>query len=134
MFQTARNSSPLTAATALIVVLLAAFGSYGTQRYLVQAGRREYAILAALGAGPRALGRLVLARSLRLGLPGMVLGGLLAFSTVAWMRDEYVSPSVPPGVISILILLTIAGLLLLAALGPAAEARSTQPGPLLKEE
>ena len=50
----------LTIATAVLVILLAGFGFYGTQRYLVTAGRREYAIRASLGAGPRALGRLVL--------------------------------------------------------------------------
>ena len=43
--------------TAALVVLLAAFGFYGTQRYLVAAGRRECAIRAALGAGPDARSR-----------------------------------------------------------------------------
>src|SRR5690606_16692788 len=54
-----RARSFVTIGTAALVVLLAAFGFYGTQRYLVAAGRREYAIRASLGAGPRALGRLV---------------------------------------------------------------------------
>ena len=49
----------LTLCAAAIVVLLAAFGFHGTQRYVVMAGRREYAIRAAIGATPRALGRLV---------------------------------------------------------------------------
>src|SRR5690606_13984558 len=52
----------LTMIGALLVVLLAVAGFYGTQRYLVTAGRREYAIRASLGAGPKALGRLVMGR------------------------------------------------------------------------
>src|SRR5690606_31590614 len=80
----------LTIATAALVVVLAAFGLYGTQRYLVAAGRREYAIRAALGAGPKAIGRLVVWRSWLLGLPGLVMGGLFAFIVVAWLRDDFV--------------------------------------------
>jgi ABC-type antimicrobial peptide transport system permease subunit len=67
----------------MLVVFLAAIGFYGTQRYLVTAGRREYAIRSALGAGPRSLGRLVIARGMRLGLPGLIFGIILAFLVVA---------------------------------------------------
>jgi putative ABC transport system permease protein len=124
----------LTIVTAVIVVLLAAFGFYGTQRYLVTAGRREYAIRASLGAGPRSLGRLVLRRGLLLGLPGLVLGTPLAFIVVAWLRDDYVSRSVSPLIVMLAVVLGVVGLLLLASLGPARFARRTQPAPLLRED
>ena len=45
----------------------------------MSAGRREYAIRASLGAGPKALGRLVLGRGLLLSLPGLVVGTFLLF-------------------------------------------------------
>jgi predicted permease len=124
----------LTMGTAALVVLLAAFGFYGTQRYLVTAGRREYAIRASLGAGPRSLSRLVVRRGLMLGLPGLVLGALLAFIAVAWLRDDFVSRDISPMAVTIAV---IAGLLLLlaaASLGPARQARQTQPAPLLRED
>jgi putative ABC transport system permease protein len=124
----------LTIATAVIVVLLAGFGFYGVQRYLVMAGRREYAIRAALGAGPRSLGRLVLRRGLLLGLPGLVLGVPLAFILVAWLRDDYVSRDVSPYVVTLAVLLGLIGLLLVASFGPARLARRTQPAPLLRED
>ncbi len=124
----------LTIGTAVVVVLLAGFGFYGTQRYLVSAGRREYAIRASLGAGPRALGRLVLSRGLWLGLPGLVLGVPLAFILVAWLRDEYISRDVSPAVVALIVLLGLMLLLLLASLGPARLARNTQPAPLLRED
>jgi len=124
----------LTIATAVIVVLLAAIGFYGTQRYLVIAGRREYAIRASLGAGPLALGRLVLSRGLMLGLPGLILGLPLAFILVAWLRGDYVSRAISPAAVSLVVALALVALLLLATAGPARLARRTQPAPLLRED
>lgn len=126
--------SSLTIATALLVVVLAASGFYGTQRYLVTAGRREYAIRASVGAGPRALGRLVFVRGLLLGLPGLVLGTLLALIVVAWLRDEFVSRDVSPWIVTGAVAVGIALLLAAASLGPARQARRTEPAPLLRED
>ncbi len=124
----------LTIAAATLVVLLAAFGFYGTQRYLVEAGRREMAIRASLGAGPSALGRLVIRRGLLLGLPGVLLGGLLAFLVVAWLRDDYVPRDVSPSTVTVLVVGGLAALLLLASLAPARSARRVQPAALLRED
>ncbi len=124
----------LTILTATLVVLLAAFGFYGTQRYLVMAGRREYAIRASLGAGPQALGRLVLRRGLLLGAPGLLLGAPLAFILVAWLRGDYVTREVSPVLVTVGVTAGLVVLLLLACLGPARLARRTQPAPLLRED
>jgi ABC-type antimicrobial peptide transport system permease subunit len=129
-----RARSLLTVGTALLVLLLAGFGFYGTQRFLVGAGRREYAIRASLGAGPKALGRLVLARGLVLGVPGLILGVLLAFVVAAWLRDDFVSREVSAPVITLAVLAALIVLLLAASVGPAAMARRTQPAPLLKQD
>jgi len=118
----------------VLVGLLAAFGFYGVQRYLVMAGRREYAIRAALGAGPRSLGRLVLRQGLLLGVPGLVLGVPLAFIAVAWLRGDYISRDISPGIVMLAVLAGLIGLLLVASLGPARLARRTQPAPLLRED
>ncbi len=124
----------LTLATAVLVVFLSGFGFYGTQRYLVSAGRREYAIRASLGAGPRALGRLVVWRGLLLGLPGLVTGGLLAFIAVAWLRGDVVVRAISPALVTGWVALGLVFLLLAASLAPAREARRTQPAPLLRED
>jgi hypothetical protein len=129
-----RARSFLTIGAAMLVVLLAALGFYGTQRYLVSAGRREYAIRASLGAGPRSLGRLVLQRGLWLGLPGIVLGLPLAFIAVAWLRDDYVSREISALLVSIVAALVLVGMLLAASIGPARQARRTEPAPLLRED
>jgi hypothetical protein len=124
----------LVTASAALVVLLAAFGFYGTQRYVVSAGRREYAIRAALGAGPRSLGRLVTRRGFMLALPGWLLGSLLAAIAVAWLREDYIPVAVSPIAVTAIVLLGIAGLVAVANAGPARQARRTAPAPLLKEE
>jgi ABC-type lipoprotein release transport system permease subunit len=119
-------------ATAGLVVLLAAFGLYGTQHFMVAVGRREYAIRASLGAGPRSLGRLVFARGLQLSAPGIVFGALSAFIAVSWLRDEFVSRDVVPGSVTLVV---IAGMVLLvqaASFGPARYAMRGQPAPLLR--
>jgi ABC-type antimicrobial peptide transport system permease subunit len=102
--------SLLTIGTASLVVLLATIGFYGTQTFLVTAGRREYAVRAALGAGPRSLRRLVFTRGLGMGLPGLVAGTLLAFIVVAWLRDDYVSREISPGFVSVIV---VSGLVLI---------------------
>jgi len=129
-----RARALLTIGTASLVVCLAAFGFYGTQRYLVTAGRREYAIRASLGAGPKALGRLVFRRGLMLSLPGLVIGSMLAFILVAWLRDDFVSRDISPGAVTAAVVAGLTLLLLAASLGPARQARRTQPAPLLREE
>jgi hypothetical protein len=124
----------LTIGTAALVVLLAALGFYGTQRYLVTAGRREYAIRASIGAGPKALGRLVILRGLTLGLPGLVVGALLAFITVSWLRDDFVSRDVSAFAVTAVVATGLVLLLAAASFGPARQAMRTQPAPLLREE
>ncbi|MCC5865752.1 MAG: ABC transporter permease [Wenzhouxiangella sp.] len=129
-----RSRARLSITAALVAVFLAAFGFYGTQRYLVAAGRREYAIQAALGAGPRALRRLVLLRGLAMGLPGLVLGSLLAFIAIVWLRDGFLEQAVNPWVVSLLVVVGTTALILAACLGPARQALRMNPAQILREE
>jgi len=124
----------LTLTTAGLVVLIAAFGFYGTQRYLVAAGRREYAIRVAVGAAPDAVGRLVILRALQISLPGIAIGGMLAFIVAAYLRGDYVVSEVSPGLVTMLVVLGLASIVFAATIGPARETRRTQPAPLLRED
>jgi ABC-type lipoprotein release transport system permease subunit len=76
----------------------------------------------------------VLRRGLTLSLPGLVVGGLLAFIVVAWMRDDFVSREISPGVVCVIVVAGLAALVLLATFGPARRARQIQPASLLREE
>jgi putative ABC transport system permease protein len=129
-----RARSLLSGVAAVVVLLLTATGYYGTQHYLVAARRRDYAILAALGANPRTIYRFVLWHGLRYGLPGLALGVPLAVVLVAKLRDGFVTSAVSPPVVVALVSAGMACLLLAATTGPAREARDLEPAPLLKED
>ena len=124
----------LTLVTASLIVVLAGMGYYGTQRYLVAAGRREYAIRSSLGAAPGKLGRLVMQRGLLMSLPGLALGGMLGFIVAAWLRDDFVSRDISPALVTAYVVVGLTALLLSATIGPALTASRTQPAPLLREE
>jgi hypothetical protein len=122
-----------TATAALLVVVFAAFGFFEMQRYLVTAGRREYAIRSALGAGPRALGRLVVSRGMSLAAAGLIFGGILAFLAVAWLRDGVLVSAVSPVNVCLSVVLLIVVLVLASTMGPARQARRTSPAALLRQ-
>jgi ABC-type antimicrobial peptide transport system permease subunit len=69
-----------------------------------------------------------------LSLPGLVAGALLSFIVVAWLRDDFISREIPPGVVTLGVVVGLAVLLIVASLGPARQARRTQPAPLLRED
>jgi ABC-type antimicrobial peptide transport system permease subunit len=129
-----RARSFLTVATAALVVLLAAFGLYGMQHFLVAASRREFAIRASVGAGPRSLERLVYVRAVLLGLPGIVLGSLLAFIVVLWLQDRYLSREIVPGIVAVAVVSGLTLLLVGASVGPAREVKNSKVAPLLSED
>ena len=129
-----RARTALTAGSALLVVILSALGFYGTQRYLVTAGQREYAIRSAIGAGPRSLGRLVLSRGLSLALPGLILGSVLAVIAVALLRDGFLARAVSPLGVSAMAAFMVLALVLAASFGPALQARKTAPAMLLRQD
>jgi ABC-type lipoprotein release transport system permease subunit len=67
-------------------------------------------------------------------LPGLGLGVPLAFIAVAWLRGDYLSPDVSATLVTFAVVVGLVLLLLAASLGPAREARRTQPAALLREE
>ncbi len=86
-----RERTALAAGCAVVVMLLTGLGFYGTQRYLAVSSRREYAIRAAVGAGPRRLRLLVVGRAFWIAVPGLVIGLALGLFEVSWMRRDLLS-------------------------------------------
>jgi ABC-type lipoprotein release transport system permease subunit len=124
----------LTIAASGLVVILAAFGFYGTQRYLVAAGCREYAIRASLGAGPKALARMVILRAFRLASPGLLGTGLMALIAVLWLRGDFISQDVSPEIVTLCVMAAWSFVLFGASCGPARTAKDTPPAQLLRED
>ncbi|MEX0915673.1 MAG: FtsX-like permease family protein, partial [Wenzhouxiangellaceae bacterium] len=123
--------SMLAAATALALAL---FGFYGIQRFLVDAGRREFAILAAIGAGPKRLRRRVIGTGLLLGLPGLVFAGPLGYLGLAALKPEFLPDSTPALAIVLFVVVALAVLLVLTSLAPARRAAAIAPAAQLRED
>gem|GEM_PF-924194 len=128
-----RARAQVTALFAIVILGMAAFGFFALQRFLVDAGRRETAIRMALGAGPKSIRRHVLLRGLILGLPGLVIGGLLAVVITAWLHDDYILATISPIAISAATTAVLALVMILASAQPARSAARLQPGRLLQE-
>jgi putative ABC transport system permease protein len=114
--------------------VLAAVGVYGVMAYNVRRTRREFGIRLALGADPKRVRRLVVARGLQLGGLGVVLGAggamLLTRTMQAMLSD--VKPTDPA-----VFALTAALLLVVAMLAcylPALQASRTDPMVVLRTE
>ena len=129
-----RARAGITALFGGVIVLLAGFGFFAMQRFLVDSGQRETAIRMALGAGPAEVRRLVLRRALTSGLPGLFIGGLLGLILVLWLSEDLISRSVPALAIAGITVLCLAILMLIASLQPALRAARTQPGRWLRED
>ncbi|MGY6631200.1 MAG: FtsX-like permease family protein [Wenzhouxiangella sp.] len=129
-----RARAGITALFGAVIVLLAGFGFFAMQRFLVDSGQRETAVRMALGAGPRQVRREVLGCAFRIGLPGLALGSLLGLILVAWLGEDLISRSVSAPLMAAITAAGLAILLVLASLQPALRAARTQPGPWLRED
>ena len=117
-----------------MALLLSAIGVYGVVALAVTSRTREIGVRMAMGATRQQIHRAVLADAVRLAIPGLVVGALLAAGTAVVMRSELfgLSPVDP------LSFLSAAGVLLLvvllASLVPARRASGVHPAAALREE
>jgi predicted permease len=129
-----RFSTLLTCLFAVAAVVLVAAGVYGVMSYYVSQRIHEIGVHMALGAGPRGVLRLVIARSTRLALAGVALGtvGALASAHITANMVFGISPTHVPT------LLAVVGFVFLVAIGgalaPALRALSVDPCRALRAE
>jgi predicted permease len=117
-----------------VALVLAAVGLYGTLAHLVGLQQREIGIRMALGSKRRQVVGLVLDRGLRLVAAGVALGLVGAF-LLSGLLEAYLF-GVQPGdpVTMIGVAAGLAGVGLLAALGPARRAGRVDPMTILRAE
>src|ERR1700723_3904291 len=84
-----RFSARLLAAFALLALTLAAVGLYGTLAYAVGQRTREIGIRMAIGAQPREVLRMIVAKGLRLALTGTAIGLAGAFAGLGVVRGVF---------------------------------------------
>jgi putative ABC transport system permease protein len=127
-----RFAASVVAGFALVAMVLAAIGLYGVLSYSVSQRLRELAIRAALGAQRVDLVRLVLREGLSVTLTGIVFG-ILGASLVTRLMQDLLFGVTPLDTVAFTaapaILLAAA---LIACLGPALRAASTDPAATLR--
>ena len=120
--QPQRTTAGAAGALGLLALLLSASGVYGVVRFAVSSRTREFGVRIALGATQGQILRGVLRDAVRLAIPGMAAGGVLAIGIAAAMRSmllgvEPVDPIALAAATGVLLLVV-----LLASQGPALRA------------
>jgi ABC-type antimicrobial peptide transport system permease subunit len=93
---------------AAVALGLALTGTYGVMAYAAESRSREYAVRAAVGAGPLQVMRLVLRKGLYLTGSGIAVGLVLAVMTAPVLRALPVSVR-PPGAASLSVIVLLMG-------------------------
>jgi len=131
---TPRFTFALVGLFAGLAIILAAIGAYGVISYTVGQRAPEFGLRVALGAQPGDLLRMVLAQSVKLAIPGTIIGVVLAFSLSHIIRGliYQVSPTDPlimSAVVALVLLIA-----LLASYVPTRRAAATDPMTTLRTE
>jgi putative ABC transport system permease protein len=87
--QAPKFTASVVTAFAVVAILLATVGLYGVIGYSVSLETRAFGIRMALGATARNVASHVLARSIRLGLVGVVIGGWGAFLGAKLVESQF---------------------------------------------
>jgi len=129
-----RTFARASAGFGLLTLLLAAIGVYGVVAYAVANRRREIGIRMAVGATRQGVMRVVLRDGVRLALPGLAIGAVLAVGIATVLTFEF--PNLNP--VDPLALATAAGVLflvvLIASAVPARRASGIDPMEALRSQ
>ena len=118
----------------ILAIVLTATGIYGIAAYVVSRRRREIGIRLAIGARPRQILRVVLGRTSALLLAGSIAGFLLGLAAGPLLASIVYQASPYDPVVMVGVLLAMAAVALLAAVGPARRALRIDPVRALRQE
>jgi len=133
---TARLSFTLTlmAAAAVITLLLGAIGLYGVMAYMVALRTREFGVRVALGADPKRIANLVVARGLALTACGVALGFVLYAIAAPFLQAFLYGVTVTDPVTLAAATLVLVATASLASWLPARRAARVDPAEALRAE
>ncbi|HVE33697.1 MAG TPA: ABC transporter permease [Gemmatimonadaceae bacterium] len=117
-----------------LALVLAAIGLYSVIAYNVTQRTHEMGVRVALGAQVRDVVSLIVREGLRVVLPGVLLGSLIALAAGRWVAPLLfeVSPKDPPVLIAVVVTLTLTAIV--ASLAPALRAARVDPNEALRAD
>ena len=125
----------LAGAFALLALLLAVAGIYGVMSYVVTQRTSELGLRMALGAGRQNVIGMVLSRAMVLAAAGLAIGAGLSLAVSRLMGAMLFGlNSTDPATYLVVALLSVAGIAILAAAGPAWRASRIDPMIALRQE
>jgi predicted permease len=133
--QPIRVTVAVTAYGAALAVLLGAIGIYGTLAFSVARRSKEIGVRIAVGAAPGDIVRSILHGEMRVVLPGVTSGLVLAWAASRFLRHLlYGLPSARDGALYAAAAMLVAGVALLACWLPARRAAGIDPMAALKSD
>ena len=129
-----RLAAAVTGGLGLLVLVLSGVGIYGVVAHTVGRKTREMGIRKALGAGRTRLLRQVLASGLRLALPGLAVGVVLALGFGHLLRSFILGVSPTDPLTLAVVASSLLGVILLGSWVPAERAARIDPSEALRSE
>lgn len=120
-------NAALLSAFAVFALLLAALGIYGVMAYAVGQRRHEIGVRMALGAAPRNVLKMILARGLALALAGTALGLVASFVLTRFLRSLLYGVQPTDAATFLTVTLILLGVAFLACWLPARRAMRVDP-------
>jgi predicted permease len=117
-----------------LAVLVAAIGLYSVITYLVAQRTHEFGVRAALGAGSRHMVQQILGEGVRVTVPGVAIGLLVALAAGRWIAPLLFNVSPRDPFVFAMVTITLLAVAVLASLAPAVRAARVDPVVALREE
>jgi len=134
MIRSWKIGATLFAVFGALALVLAAIGLYSVIAYNVTQRTHEMGVRVALGAQARDVIQLIVREGLRIVIPGVVLGAIIALVAGKWIAPLLfnVSPNDPPVIVAVVV--TLLGVAVLASWLPAQRASRVDPNEALRSD
>jgi len=136
VIRTAPEGRPFIIAAWIIALalLLAAVGLYSVIAYNVVQRTHELGVRIALGAHVGNVLGLVVGQGVRLGVAGIVIGGMIAFSAARWLKPLLFQESARDPAVYALVAAVLLAVAVVASYVPARRAARVDPNVALRAE
>ena len=129
-----RLGATMFVAFGALALLLAAVGLYSVIAYNVVQRTHELGVRISLGAQAGDVLRLVVGQGVRLGVAGIVLGGMIAFSAARWLNPLLFQESARDPAVYALVTVVLLAVAVVASYFPARRAARVDPNVALRSE